>query len=463
MKKILYAIMFLASVTAFAQGPRRMVGDTIMGQTNPDTTYFYQWWTGPLGNDSSLFCDDFLWPLNNNTGSGRLRWYARYNYTEEPLDIIGVAIYVHAVDQFLRYHDSLEVQEYVVLLDATPDSLIMVAQAPYDVTDPHRYMYMEYNYPSALRCCEDYMRLRRYHEIYECFFDKQITVQDSFYVGATYRCWAEFNPNEHTSFGGGDIPRFQPYYGFLRRNFIQQNCDSVTCPDLPMQRYAYLDKIRTDVGYYEAPAFMLVFPILPRDTVFPACPKVGGLLTRGNYTDTVTVQWAHDSLHSEFELSYGREGTRPEDGTIVTVNDNHWLFTDTMYRDTPMVSYVRTVCREYDTLRWSEWNGPIRWRLHHETSDTTHHEGIEVADDGSNLSRFVQLMPNPTSGNVMVMSSYGIDRMEVYDVRGEKVLEQSGTERRTVAGFDVSSWAKGAYVVLVYTPSGTVAKRLVVQ
>ena len=454
--------MILASATAFAQGPRRMVGDTIMGQTNPDTTYFYQWWTGPLGNDSALFCDDFLVP-QNNTGSGKLRWFARYNYTEVPLDIIGVAIYVHAVDQHHQYQDSLEIQEYVVLLDATPDSLPMKAQAPYNVTDSHRYMYMEYNYPPS-RCCENYMRLGQYHEIYECFFDKAITVEDSFYVGATYRCWAEFNPNEHTPWGGfGNAPRFQPYYGFLRRNQFSQNCDSATCPDLPMQRYAYLDKTRTDVGYYEAPAFMLVFPILPRDTVIPDCPRVSGLFTRGSYTDTVTVQWAYDSLHHEFELSYGREGTAPDDGTIVTVNDNRWEFTDTMYSDTPMVAYVRTVCREYDTLRQSWWSSSVRWQLHHETGDTTHHEGIEVADDGSNLSRFVQLVPNPTSRNVIVMSSYGIDNIEVYNMRGEQVLELSGSERRTVVAFDVSMWTKGVYVVLVHTPSGTVAKRIVVE
>ena len=53
--------------------------------------------------------------------------------------------------------------------------------------------------------------------------------------------------------------------------------------------------------------------------------------------------------------------------------------------------------------------------------------------------------------------------MEVYDVRGERVLEHKGKSRTTTAGFDVTTWAKGAYVVLVRTHTGTAAKRLVVQ
>ena len=188
-----------------------------------------------------------------------------------------------------------------------------------------------------------------------------------------------------------------------------------------------------------------------------------GLFARGNYTDTVTVQWAQDSLHPEFELSYGCEGIRPEDGTIVTLRDNKWMFSDTAYSDTPMVAYVRTVCREYDTLRWSRWSDPVYFRLHHERDDTTQHEEISMPDERDVLSRFVRIMPNPASGNVLVMSSYGIDRIEVFDVRGERVLEQSNTEHRRSAEFDVTSWAKGVYVVLIHTPGGTSAKRLVVK
>ena len=199
------------------------------------------------------------------------------------------------------------------------------------------------------------------------------------------------------------------------------------------------------------------------DTSFanaPECPRVTGLFARGSFTDTVTVQWGRDSVHRVFEVSYGREGTAPDDGTIVTVYDTRWEFTDTAYRDIPMVSYVRTVCREYDTLRWGEWSSPLRWRLHHE-ADTGGHGEIGVPEERGDLSRFVQLMPNPASGSVVVMSSYGIERVEVYDMRGERVLEEKG--RSTTLGFDAASWPRGAYVVVVHTPAGTSTKKLVLK
>ena len=210
---------------------------------------------------------------------------------------------------------------------------------------------------------------------------------------------------------------------------------------------------------------MMVLPIIEVvDTSFanaPECPVVSGLFVRGNYTDTVTVQWDYDSLHPEYQLWYGPEADFETRSAIVPLRTNRWVFTDASYADVPMVVYVRTVCHEYDTLRYSEWGSPIRFMLHHEEQDTTGHGDIGVPEAGDDLARFVQLMPNPASGSVLVSSSYSISRVEAYDVRGKKVMEQP-TEGRTAA-FDVTAWPKGAYVVLVRTPQGTAANRLVVH
>ena len=200
------------------------------------------------------------------------------------------------------------------------------------------------------------------------------------------------------------------------------------------------------------------------DTSFanaPECPVVSGLFLRGNYTDTVTVQWDYDSLHPEYQLWYGPEADFETHNAMVSLRTNSWVFSDASYADKQMIAYVRTVCHEYDTLRYSEWGRPIRFMLHHEEQDTTGHGDIGVPEAGDDLARFVQLMPNPASGSVMVSSSYVIRRVEAYDVRGEKVMDRP-TEGRTAA-FDVSSWPKGAYVLLVRTPAGTATKRLVVQ
>ena len=76
------------------------------------------------------------------------------------------------------------------------------------------------------------------------------------------------------------------------------------------------DHVREIIGdtsqWYWAPStqFLMILPIIEVvDTSFanaPECPRVSGLFVRGSYTDTVTLQWSPDSLHTEFELSYVR-------------------------------------------------------------------------------------------------------------------------------------------------------------
>ena len=86
-------------------------------------------------------------------------------------------------------------------------------------------------------------------------------------------------------------------------------------------------------------------------------------------------------------------------------------------------------------------------------------EPLDIVVPDNNIGN-IQLMPNPASGNVMVLSPLEIELIEVYDEKGTRVLEQKERNHTTSVGFDVSKWAKGTYVVLVQTPTGTTAKRL---
>ena len=398
----------------------------------------------------------------------------QYNYTDNPngMEVIGLS----AAVRFMHGHLLSDVPtEYLLLYEATADSFILKAQMQWDETDTAgrpdgRYLInpLGCQNPSSQYQLDSFSGGRGFGiKIFDLYFDsdKPIVVYDSFYVGGTVYGGRGLFSGEHTPISNSSYLTFLPAY-----TVTDTECYS---PAL-WKMYHYANYGMPSIPRYQwhwvpSNQFLMVLPIVKVvDTSFanaPECPRVGGLFVRGNYTDTVTMQWAQDSLHREFEVSYGREGIRPEEGTIVAVrNATRWMFTDTGYSDTPMVSYVRTVCREYDTLRWSGWSGPVYWRLHHESRpDTTHHEGIALPEEGGDLSRFVQLMPNPASESVVVMSSYGIEKVEVYDVRGGRVLESSNTGHRTAAGFDVSKWAKGTYVVLVRTSAGTTAKRLVVN
>ncbi len=406
---------------------------------------------------TSLFCGSVL--LNDDI--------LQYNYTDDSagMEVVGLSAAVF----FQRGHLRTDVMpEYLLLYEATPDSFVLRGQLQWDETDTSGRPYASWLINST-DCGDvwssnvgtaDYGNISTYGiKFFDLYFDTPIVVYDSFYVGGTSR----FD-------GDSNHILSQCHYVTFKPSFSELDYDSsCTIPTLwKLYHYRLGWTPRYEWYWAQSNQFLMILPIIKVvDTSFanaPACPRVTGLFARGNNTDTVTVQWDLDNQHREFEVSYGREGTRPDDGTIVTVsNSNRWQFADTAYRDTQMITYVRTVCREYDTLRWSGWSSPVYWRLHHTVADTTQHEGIAVPEEESDLSRYVRLMPNPAGGSVTVMSSYGIERLEVYDIRGERVLELSGIGRGTTAGFDVSKWARGTYVVLVRTPAGTVSKRLVVE
>ena len=406
----------------------------------------------------------FLYPYTNMVlGNDDV---LQYNYTDNPngMEVIGLSAAVH----FMHGHlDSRVPTEYLLLYEATPDSFILKAQMQWDETDTAgrpdgQYLINQLSCqnPSSLDGLDSFSGGYAHGiKIFDLYFDtdKPIVVYDSFYVGGT-AYFSRFDPYEINYWS-------QSYYMSFSTSYGVRDTECYSPALWKMYHYSGGSGVPTNQWHWRpSNQFLMILPIIRVvDTSFanaPACPKVSGMFLRGNNTDTVTLQWAHDSLHGEFEVSYGPNGTAPGDGTVVTVNDNRWQFTDAAYSDTLMVAYVRTVCREYDTLRWSGWSSPMNFRLHYVDTTTHHEEGIEVPEEGD-LSRFVRLMPNPASGSVLVMSSYGMERLEVYDARGGKVYDSPA--EGTTAGFDVSSWAQGAYVVHVRTHAGTAAKRLVVN
>ncbi|MBR3412268.1 MAG: T9SS type A sorting domain-containing protein [Bacteroidales bacterium] len=392
----------------------------------------------------------------------------QYNYTDDPagMKVVGLSATIFLVKAQL----STEVPpEYLLLYEATPDSFILKAQVQWDETDTagrpcpllmlNQISCHNTSGQDGIIYQQPYLNNPFYAvKQFDYYFDKPITVYDSFYVGGT--CHAFEYPFTHEP---GPVSKSS--YLTFRTTWVGYDSTCVLPALWKLYHYHQFGDLPFNQWYWRpSNQFLLVLPIIEVvDTTFnaPVCPVVSGLFVRGNYTDTVTVQWDYDSLHPEYQLWYGPEADFETHNAMVSLRTNKWVFSDASYADTQMIAYVRTVCHEYDTLRYSEWGRPIRFMLHHEEQDTTGHGDIGVPEAGDDLARFVQLMPNPASGSVLVNSSYVIRRVEAYDVRGEKVMEQP-TEGRT-AVIDVTAWPKGAYVVLVRTPQGTAAKRLVVQ
>lgn len=100
--------------------------------------------------------------------------------------------------------------------------------------------------------------------------------------------------------------------------------------------------------------------------------------------------------------------------------------------------------------------------------DTGYSASPENADQESDLldikksvDQFTYVMPNPARSKVTIASSFRINKVEVYDVAGKRVM--SSEPNGMSVSFDVSMLPKGVYSVRVSTIRGMANKRLIVE
>lgn len=73
----------------------------------------------------------------------------------------------------------------------------------------------------------------------------------------------------------------------------------------------------------------------------------------------------------------------------------------------------------------------------------------------------VSLQPNPARGKVEVIADVELQGVRVYDAQGKQVLAQRVAGQAAEVALD--GIPSGIYMVTVYTQSGIVRKRLVVE
>ena len=76
-------------------------------------------------------------------------------------------------------------------------------------------------------------------------------------------------------------------------------------------------------------------------------------------------------------------------------------------------------------------------------------------------ARYVSVQPNPAVDEARVLSSLGLRGIEAYNAGGQKVYE--GKAEGLEAVIDVKGWPRGAYLLRIQTPMGTVTKKLLVE
>lgn len=77
------------------------------------------------------------------------------------------------------------------------------------------------------------------------------------------------------------------------------------------------------------------------------------------------------------------------------------------------------------------------------------------------IQRLITISPNPAHGNVKVLSSFGLQKIETFNTAGKMVFSDEADGYSST--IDVTSWPKGPYVLRITTPMGTTTKKLLVN
>ena len=84
-------------------------------------------------------------------------------------------------------------------------------------------------------------------------------------------------------------------------------------------------------------------------------------------------------------------------------------------------------------------------------------------DTHNPLDRLTGVMPNPAAEKSRVVSSFGMSRIEAFNMAGERIHEQRVPDGSLSATLDLRRWPAGAYILRIHTPQGVATKKLTVR
>ena len=474
MKKIIIILSLMCAVTAYSQI------DTIHGwQRIPGM--FYEdsnWW------DHYCFDVPCEYPGLDYNVVMRIPFgdykkeYARNCYTDTAIRIIGIA----ASAAFTKWDNSVDTvlahrpNESFRLYKADTSGMEFLREAQWHATDSIRFRNSvsiwqknRYNYvthQNEIYYEEDIM------DLYEAYFDKPVIVKDSFYVSATsYGNYVipDTTIYEDNPYGEGPYisivynKAFQTvaYFASMFAPFLPKNEQFAPRRDYYKVRDLEPDSAHNYGEWQIIPGsddhdynhfYMNIFPII--DTTFrgvmpqaDTCPTPQGLRVGQISNLGVFLEWENVAERYQISLT--------PDGGTETIETSEAPFIQLTGLDTA-TWYMAKVRAECDSEDVSLWSDTLRFFVPGDTTSTGPTESIETIAE-----RFTYLMPNPASDNVTVMSSFRIDRIEVYSLTGQRVMQQKVGALSTQ--IDLSCLPKGTYIVRTYTNHGISNKRLVVK
>ena len=500
MKKIvLLSVMVIQMCCAGMVQAQRPVGDTITGADSTFYYYIYNWhryedrnWTVMAGdldhlvNGHNSYTDPghTMQPFDN--GNPYIMGNAIYGvqmYTDKPLKIVGLAapaymqeprdtaysswggypvtpsIYLNTRDTTLagRATDSM------ILYKPVDGGLVKLMDGPWRIENPHRYIVLPpriyaYDFTERLGVYIDSSATSYTAPLYEVMFEKPVVVEDSFVVAIT-----TFNNEGHRGYVYDQYDN--QFYMWLwdhnptRIFSFWEWRDTAVPENIRWHKYRTAAWCRFDcyntalhTGQQWGFTGVVVLPIIDPGFDTTLCHEVSNLRVAERGAGSATLMWdAGDG--GPWIVAYGKVDDNWEDFTFDTVG-SPMITLMGLEVGTQYFALVRGYCSV--TGEYGEWTSPLEVEIFQPGHQEP--EGIEHPGD---LGRFTRLVPNPARGEVNVVSSFRLSRIELYSLDGRKVLEQEADGISTMV--DVSSLPSGTYIAALYLPHGVATKKLVVE
>ncbi len=426
---------------------------------------YYMWW------DSQRLIND-----NHNVVLSAASWSSPAvitpYFTNVPLKIVGIAGCPFAQPGTTEpYDDTTTVPEYFYLFGDNAGTPVFLNRVQWDNRVPSRYLEMDLTpkNPMIDSCCV-FSHRNFYAELRELYFDSAIIVNDTFYIGMSFNCellpfGIGMRPPTHVayaaihSFASQGAPCSEldtTFTGEYWGGDVSSSCyfpifDYLICNDTTINSTPTATNLQWN--QVQSRAFFLMYPIVEIDTTVPPfylCDPVQNVQAIIDGDSCAIVTWDDFYHYTYCEVQWFASDQGYGTAQSQTVNGTNMLRICDLDSTKTYFIRVRAFC---DTSKietdWTQWV----------TLTFQHTEGI--SDDASMLSFYTHLLPNPATDRVTVSSSFGLTRIEVYNMQGLLVYsEPAGFSSTTV---DLNGWASGQYIMMVHTPRGVTAKKLVVM
>lgn len=421
---------------------------------------------------------------------------AAYHYTEDSLEIIGIAVGVLSTE----FEDTTRVPEYVMLIEGRGNNrqYEMVDTARWDTATP-KIMGLNVRYVEQAGVRYDTNALGeiigfdylydtieeiRYVKICEAYFKSPITVYDSFYTGMT-----SYN-NIQTGYGyPSDLPPYPDGQGFVHQATIYQTSIGVRNCSYYKPTIASEDKGKTwyrdGDGYSEHTAFYdIIFPIIriydTINVVGLSADSVMGRVDGSDRYDLNSTATLTAVPHEGYKFVMWNDSVITNPRTFTVTGDTTFtayfapleeysveVYVDDLKRGTVQgsgvyyeQSEVTISAQANDGYYFTHWNDSVAAnpRTIVLTQDTAFTAYFGVGNDSTVAinaaeanTKLFTLSPNPTTKNLQItLHQTGRYTMEIYSAKGVMLKQEAIGNAATV---DVSALVPGTYVVKIYNES----------